>query len=81
MKIHVRLFAAARQLAHRDELEIECNEGATVADVRHAIAVACPALAPLLPHVRVAVNTEYADEQQVVGPDDQIACIPPVSGG
>ena len=81
MKLAVRLFAAARQLAQTDSLEIECPPEATVADVRQALAVACPSLAPLLPHVRFAVNADYAAEQQRVNPQDQIACIPPVSGG
>jgi len=81
MKLHIRLFAAARQMAHCDVLEIDCPEGVTVAALRQIVASACPALAPILPHMRFAVNTEYATEQQVLGPDDQIACIPPVSGG
>ena len=81
MKLQIRLFAAARQMAHCETLDVDCPAGATVADVRHAVASACPALAPLLSHCRFAVNTQYAAEQQVVCPEDQIACIPPVSGG
>ena len=60
MKLQVRLFAAARQMAHCETLEVDCPTGATVADVRQAVASACPALAPLLSHIRFAVNTQYA---------------------
>ena len=81
MKLQVRLFAAARQLAQRETLEVDCPDGTTVAQLRRAVAETCPALAPLLPHVRFAVNTQYAAEGQVVRATDQIACIPPVSGG
>jgi molybdopterin converting factor small subunit len=81
MKLQIRLFAAARQLAQSEVLEVDCHEGATLADVREALRATCPALAPLLTHVRFAVNAQYAPDQHVVVPEDQIACIPPVSGG
>jgi molybdopterin converting factor small subunit len=81
MKLQIRLFAAARQLAQRELLEVECHEGATLAEVRDAVRTTCPALDPLLTHIRFAVNARYAPDQQVVAPSDQIACIPPVSGG
>ena len=81
MNLQIRLFAAARQLAERETLDIECPDEITVGELRRAVARACPALDPLLPHVRFAVNAEYAAEQQVVRPSDQVACIPPVSGG
>ena len=81
MKLAVRLFAAARQLAQTDSLEIECPPEATVADVRQALASACPSLAPLLPHVRFAINADYAKDDSPVPENGEIACIPPVSGG
>jgi molybdopterin converting factor subunit 1 len=81
MKLHVRLFAAARQLAQCESLEVECPGGTTVADLRGLLSAECPALVPLLAHVRFAVNATYAAEHHVIGPADDVACIPPVSGG
>lgn len=40
-----------------------------------------PALAAWLPHIRVAVNCAYADNSQTLAPGDEIALLPPVSGG
>ncbi len=81
MKVRIRLFAAARQLAGRDLLEVEVDEPATVARVRRQMAADLPALAQILPHVLFAVGSEYVGEHQVLLADSDVACIPPVSGG
>jgi molybdopterin converting factor subunit 1 len=81
MIVHVKLFALARQQAGRDRLPVEVHERATVADLRVALAAQYPDLAGLLPHVMFAVNADYADSEAVLSEQDEIACIPPVSGG
>lgn len=81
MKIQVRLFAAARQLAGQELVTVDCPERATVAVLRSQIVTEFPDLAPLLSHVRFAVNAQYAREDAVLNPTDEVACIPPVSGG
>lgn len=81
MKIQVRLFAAARQLVGQEVVTVHCPESATVAELRAEIMTELPALAPLLAHVRFAVNAQYAREDTVLNQDDEVACIPPVSGG
>ncbi len=81
MKLTVRLFAMLRERAGRDSVEIELPAGATVADAILALREQ-PGLDQLdrLP-VRLAVNREYADPGQRVAPGDELAAIPPVSGG
>jgi MoaE-MoaD fusion protein len=76
MRLEVRLFAVLRERAGADSLEIELDDGATVAD-------AVAALAPMAGGMpfRVAVNREYADESDRLSPGDELAAIPPVSGG
>src|SRR5690606_38284022 len=76
-----RLFAVLRERAGSGSLELELGEGATVADVIEALR-AEPALSGLegLP-LRVAVNREYAHDEQPVAAGDELAAIPPVSGG
>ncbi|MEM7675683.1 MAG: molybdenum cofactor biosynthesis protein MoaE [Myxococcota bacterium] len=82
MRFRVRLFAICRERAQRDEVEIELSEGtANVAAVKSAIARQYPALAPLLPAVRVAVNETFGLDDDPVQPTDELALIPPVSGG
>lgn len=53
----------------------------TVGQLREAIRKQYPVLVPTLERVVFAVNSAYASDQTVVSPSDEIACIPPVSGG
>lgn len=76
MEVTVRLFATLRERAGTSELTLELPDGARVRD---AIA-ALDHLAEGLPLV-MAVNREYAPEDQVLDPGDELALIPPVSGG
>src|SRR5262245_45259023 len=66
MKLRVKLFAVAKDLAGCEELEIESPEGATVAHVREAVERACPALARVLPHALWAVDAAYATDNTCV---------------
>ena len=83
MIFSVRLFAILRERAGSDRLELELPEGATVAEALRAIGAQHRSLAPLLDSlpVVVAVNREYADGGTVLAGDDELALIPPVSGG
>jgi MoaE-MoaD fusion protein len=81
MKLTVRLFAMLRERAGADSVEIELPEGATAEDALAALRAA-PGLDELdrLP-LRLAVNREYADPGQALTPGDELAAVPPVSGG
>jgi molybdopterin converting factor subunit 1 len=81
MRVRVKLFAAARDLAGHDEMEVVVSEQATVAEVRQALAGASPALGSLLPHALLAVDAEYAGDAIIVTEHSELALIPPVSGG
>ena len=81
MRVEVRLFAAARQRAGRPTLDLELPEPATVAALKRALAAACPALAPLVASLRIAVDSEYAADDAPIPPGAEVAAIPPVSGG
>ena len=76
MEVTVRLFALLRERAGTRELRLELPEGASVADALRALGP----LAEGLPLV-MAVNREYAPEDQVLDAGDELALIPPVSGG
>jgi molybdopterin converting factor subunit 1 len=81
VQANVLLFALARERAGRPSLTVDLPESATVDDLKLALARACPALAPLLPTIRIAVNSEYASDDQPIPPGSELAAIPPVSGG
>jgi len=76
--VNVRLFAVLRERAGTSQLALELPEGARVRDALASSSVA--ALAEGLPLV-MAVNREYADGDVVLTPGDELALIPPVSGG
>jgi len=81
MKVHVRLFAAAKEWAKASTIELDVPGGATVADVRNTLLVRVPRLAEFGPQLRLAINAQYADDTTAILPDSDVACIPPVSGG
>jgi sulfur-carrier protein len=81
MKITVRLFAAAREVVGQQEVLLEIAAGADVAALKAQIASAFPHLAPLVARSLIAVNSEYAVNADRVNEGDEIALIPPVSGG
>ena len=82
MVVHVRLFAMLRERAGTDRLELELTRGATVADAIGALSASEP-LGELLRRmpVRMAVNRDYAAPDTALAPEDELALIPPVSGG
>ncbi|MEZ5077683.1 MAG: molybdenum cofactor biosynthesis protein MoaE [Solirubrobacterales bacterium] len=79
----IRLFAVLRERAGTDLVEVEVADGATVGDALRGLAEQHPDLAPALATLRplLAVNREYADEATVLAAGDELALIPPVSGG
>lgn len=75
----LRMFAAAREAAGTGRVEIE---GSTVGEVlRVATERFGDDFAAVLSTSRVWVNGEPADEGDSVGPEDEVAVLPPVSGG
>src|SRR5690242_1225995 len=74
MVVSVRLFAGLRERAGSERIDVELPEGATVADLLAAMELAprsCVA----------AVNREYAGPDTPIGAGDEVALVPPVSGG
>jgi molybdopterin synthase catalytic subunit/molybdopterin converting factor small subunit len=76
VKVHVRLFAALRERAGRGAVEIELPDDAVVGDVWSALGLGSEPTGLLF-----AVNRAYAERATTLGPGDEVALIPPVSGG
>ncbi|HEX4000870.1 MAG TPA: MoaD/ThiS family protein [Pirellulales bacterium] len=81
MKLVVKLFALAKELYGDDKIAVELPPGATVGDLRVCLSAAIPALSPLIAGMLIAVNSEYALDRSPLAVGDEVACIPPVSGG
>ena len=83
MTIHVRvrLFALQRELAGARELSLDLPEPASVEAAWEALVARHPVLAPGRPSVRFARNGAYADATDALADGDEVAMIPPVSGG
>jgi molybdopterin synthase catalytic subunit len=81
LRVRVRLFAIQRELAGTREVPLELDAGATVESAWQALVVMHPVLAPGRPSVRFARNGEYVDATEPLADGDEVAFIPPVSGG
>jgi molybdopterin converting factor subunit 1 len=81
VRVVVRLFAILRERAGTDELLLDLPGGATVAAAAGQLNNVCPAIREHAKHVAYAVNREYARLNTVLEDGDELAIIPPVSGG
>jgi molybdopterin converting factor subunit 1 len=81
MKLPVRLFALYRERVGSSTVSLQVPDGATVARLTQEVRRRYPQLAPPQVKIVVAVNAEYAEEDLVLQPGDDICLIPPVSGG
>jgi molybdopterin synthase catalytic subunit len=79
--VKARLFARLREQAGIEIETVELQAGSTVADVYESLRRSHPALEQDRAAVRAALNQEFADWGAVVGDGDEVAFIPPVSGG
>lgn len=81
MQIEVLMFAAAREAAGTEKINIEVADGACAGDVMDAIGKRLPELADLLPSCRLAIDNSYVARDSLFCSEHEIALIPPVSGG
>lgn len=81
MRVTVKLFARLREIAGGDTLVRDVDGAATVGDVWRALVTEWPALGAFDSTVSGAVNAEYARMTRAVNDGDEVAFLPPVSGG
>ena len=81
MRVRVRLFAIQRELAGAREVDLELPTAASIEDAWSALVALHPSLAPGRAYVRFARNADYADAETPLADGDELAVIPPVSGG
>lgn len=81
MPVMIRLFAGLRDIAGAGELVRDVPSPATVATAWDTITREWPALAPYRASLSCAVNAEYARFTDTIADGDEVAFLPPVSGG
>jgi molybdopterin converting factor subunit 1 len=80
MKIKILAFGITRDILGGSMVEMQMPAEASVADLRAALYTEYPALQKLN-NLAIALNTEYASEEQKITAMDEVVLIPPVSGG
>ncbi len=81
MRVRVLFFGMLRELAGKSVDAVELREGATVGDLLKACEARIPRMEELMASLAVAVNREYAGVETELKNDDEVALLPPVSGG
>ncbi len=81
MNINVKLFARARELACAPEVKLSLPAGTTASGAIHALVSAAPALREISPYLRVAVNHRLVEPEHPITEGDEVAMLPPMSGG
>jgi len=81
MRVRVLFFGGLKDLAGKSSDLLELPDGASVRDVLAHYLVEVPGIKELLPSLAVAVNQEYAGGETKLKSDDEVALLPPVSGG
>ena len=79
-RIQIRFFGPARDLAGSDELSLDVEDNTSVGQIAGVIAENYPGLGKAV-GVRLAVNREYVALDHILRDRDEVAVIPPVSGG
>ena len=79
--VKVKFFAVARDLVGKGELMLSVPEKNSVADVFELLASSHPRLQEWKQHLQFAVNQQYVSSHTILHDDDEVAVIPPVSGG
>lgn len=81
MNVTVLFFAQARERAGRATAPLELPDGSRVRDAIERLSREHPGLAPLWPHLAVAVDGRLVDAAAELRPGAELALLPPVSGG
>ena len=81
MRVRILLFGQLKEVAGRERDTVEMPEGARVSDLLRRYAEVSPGLQPYYDVMAVALNQEYSEAGAVLHDGDEVALIPPVSGG
>lgn len=81
MQVKIRFFAAHKDIVGQSEMDLTLEESITGNELEKLLGEQYPKLSGKLPYCRLAVNMEFVDKGSAINHEDEIAFIPPVSGG
>jgi len=81
MRIQIRVFAALRELMPASAFELDVPTGSSCDSVRSRLSHDFSAAKGVLEHCMLAVNGQYATRELALREGDELALLPPVSGG
>jgi molybdopterin converting factor subunit 1 len=81
LKIRARFFGLYRELVGSSQVDLEIEDKASLAELKHKLLVFFPQLADFRDNLLLAVNSEYGTAEQQIQEGDEIAVLPPLSGG
>ncbi|MEY2904525.1 MAG: hypothetical protein RJA52_541 [Bacteroidota bacterium] len=80
MKINITAFGIAKEIIGNQSVTFDFPENSNVSEVKKKLIMAYPGFEKLATFA-IAVNAEYATDQQILSENDEVVIIPPVSGG
>ncbi|GMR22823.1 MAG: molybdopterin converting factor subunit 1 [Acidobacteriota bacterium] len=81
MKVRVRVFAALREILDKDEVEVDLPGGTTIEGLWEQLVDDDDRLKPFTKSIIFAINHDFVGKETELNPDDEVAFLPPVSGG
>jgi len=81
MLVKVKCFAWAYEVTGSDEIEVEMKESAKVSDLREILSQKFPEFSGRMESIAVSINQEFVGEGAIISSSDEVALIPPISGG
>lgn len=81
LKVRVKLFASYKEKAGTSDIEMTLSDAATVSDAASELLRLYPSISGDTSRLMIAVNEEYQEHDYPLAENDEVAFIPPVSGG
>ena len=81
LKINILLFANLKEIANQSSLQLDVPDTAIVADIIDIVKKEIPNLVPYFESIMIAVNMTYVENSYKLNNNDEVALIPPASGG
>ena len=81
LKVRVKLFASYKEKAGASDIEMSLSDAATVSDAASELLRRYPSISGDASRLMIAVNEEYQEHDYPLAENDEVAFIPPVSGG
>jgi molybdopterin converting factor subunit 1 len=79
--VRVKLFANVKDIVGSGEMDLKLSDGADISEIFQELAIRAPGVQFWKGHLRFAVNREYVTGKRTLNNGDEVAVIPPVSGG